>query len=30
LLHIEFGALASGVIGRWEFLDNPGVAEFVV
>jgi len=30
MLHIELGALAAGVAGRWEFLDNPDVARFVV
>jgi nitroreductase len=30
MLHIELGALAAGVTGRWEFLDNPDVAKFVV
>lgn len=30
MLHIELGALAAGVTGRWEFLDNPGVAKFAV
>ena len=30
MLHIELAALATGVSGRWEFLDNPDVAKFVV
>jgi nitroreductase len=29
MLHLELGAHASGVIGRWEFLESPDVAAFV-
>ncbi len=29
MLHFELGALASGVTGRWEFLESPDVAAFV-
>ncbi len=30
MLHLELGALANGVQGSWEFLDNPGVARYRV
>jgi nitroreductase len=30
MLHIELGALAAGITGRWKFLDNPDIAKFMV
>jgi hypothetical protein len=30
MLHAELGAMASGIEGRWEFLDNPEVARYIV
>ncbi len=30
MLHIEIGALNSGVRGKWEFLSSPQVAKFTV